>query len=129
MSHSGSWTFPIAFAPYSTSAVTEIVSGTDSGTIKVWTIEDLANPKPGLAVSSVDSGAVYSLDWSPDGSMIVAGGNGIITVYDAGTLEIIFQNLNAHDGRVNGVAFSQNSSEIISGGADGALKLWGFGTP
>ena len=56
--------------------------------------------------------------------MIVAGGNGDITVYDAGTLEILFQTVNAHAGRVNDVAFSPNGSMIASGGADGALKLW-----
>jgi WD40 repeat protein len=128
MSHSGSWTFPIAFAPYSTSAVTEIVSGTDSGMIKVWTIEDLDSGEPSVSVVYLDSGAVYCLAWSLDGGKIVAGGNGNITVYDAFTLEILFQNFNAHDGRVNDVAFSPDSSEIASGGADGALKLWGLGT-
>lgn len=124
LSHGGSWYFPIAFAPYSTSDVIEIVSGTDSGMIKVWTIEKLDYANPG--VLSVDSGAVYSLAWSPDGSKIVAGGNGDITVYDAVTLEILFQNENAHASRVNDVAFSPDSSQIVSAGGDGALKLWGF---
>jgi len=59
----------------------------------------------------------------------VAGGNGDITVYDADTLEILFQNVNAHDGRVNDVAFSPDSSQIVSGGADGALKLWDLVAP
>jgi WD40 repeat protein len=56
--------------------------------------------------------------------MIVAGGGGDITVYDASTLEILSQKVNAHAGRVNDVVFSPDSSQIISGGADGALKLW-----
>jgi WD40 repeat protein len=122
LSHWGSWYFPIAFAPDNPSDVIEIVSGTDSGMIKVWTIDklDYANQ----SVLSVDSGAVYSLAWSPDGSMIVAGGNGDITVYDAGTLEILFQNVDAHTSRVNDVAFSPDSSQIVSGGDDGELKLW-----
>jgi WD40 repeat protein len=132
MSHSGSWTFPIAFAPGYDSTpegkedATEIVSGTDSGTIKVWTIKHLASGEPSVSVVSVDSGAVYALAWSPDGGKIVAGGNDDITVYDADTLEILFQNLDAHDGRVNDVAFSPDpdSSWIASGGADGTLKLW-----
>ena len=52
-----------------------------------------------------------------------------ITVYDADTLEILFQNVNAHASRVNDVAFSlpPDSSQIASGGDDGALKLWGLG--
>jgi WD40 repeat protein len=128
LSHSGSWSFPIAFSPNSTSDAVEIVSGTDGGMIKVWTI-DLASAKPGVSVLSVDSRAVYCLAWSPNANKIVAGGNGDITVYDAGTLEILFQNVNAHAGRVNDVVFSPDSSQIVSGGADGALKLWDLGAP
>jgi WD40 repeat protein len=56
--------------------------------------------------------------------MIVAGGNGDITVYDADTLGIRSQLVNAHSSRVNDVAFSPDSSKIASGGNDGALKLW-----
>jgi len=128
LSHSGSWSFPIAFKPKpdnSTPDETEIVfvSGTDSGMIKVWTIKDLLT-SPDVYDLSVDSRAVYCLAWSPDGTKIVAGGNGDITVYHAGTLEIQFQNVDAHSGRVNDVAFSPDGSQIVSGGADGALKLW-----
>jgi WD40 repeat protein len=129
LSHSGSWSFPIDFSPYSTSEVTEIVSGTDGGMIKVWRIVNLTGLEPGVSVLSVDSRAVYCLAWSPDDTMIVAGGDGDITVYDAGTLEILSQNVNAHAGRVNDVVFSLDSSQIVSGGADGALKLWDLVAP
>jgi len=115
----------------STPEVPEIVlvSGTDGGMIKVWTIENLTSPTV-ASVLSVDSRAVYCLAWSPDGTKIVAGGNGDITVYDyyydynEWTLKILFQNVDAHAGRVNDVVFSPDSSQIVSGGADGALKLW-----
>ena len=128
LSHSGSWAFPIAFAPHSTSARTEIVSGTDRGTTKFWTIENLAT-NPTVSVRSVDSGAVYALAWSPDGTRIVAGGDGDITVYDSTDVRILFRNVDAHAGRVNDVAFSPDNSLIVSGGADGALKLWRQDTP
>jgi hypothetical protein len=124
MSHSGTWDVPLAFWPNSTSAETRIVSSTDSGTVKVWTIENLADVNPSVSVQSVDSPAVRSLAWSPDGSMIVAGGSSDITVYDADTLDILSQEVNAHAGRVNAVAFSPDSSKIASGGNDGTLKLW-----
>ena len=106
--------------------MTKIVSGTDGGMIKLWTIENLDNARPSVSFTSVDSGAVYSLAWSPDGSKIVAGGDGDITVYKADTLEILFQNVDAHASRVNDVAFSPDNSQIASGGDDGSLKLWSF---
>lgn len=127
LSHSGSWSFPIAFYPIETSGAIEIVSGTDSGEIKVWTIDNPAQPNPSVSVISVDSGPVYCLAWSPDGTKIAVGGDGDITVYDAGSLEILFQNVNAHANRVNDMAFSPDSTLIASVGDDGALKLWDIG--
>ncbi len=135
MSHGGSWAFPIAFAPNSESDnLTQIVSGSDGGTIKVWTIDDLTETPDIISVDiyPAPSGAVYSLDWwwapevPPEDaiSMIVAGGDGDITVYDARDMRILFRTVNAHAGRVNDVAFSPDGSMIASGGADGVLKLW-----
>ncbi len=104
-----------------------MVSGTDSGKTKFWIIKDAATNPTASLVRTVDSGAVYALAWSPDGTRIVAGEGGDITVYDStdlNDLRILFRNVDAHDGRVNDVAFSPNSSMIVSGGADGELKLW-----
>jgi WD40 repeat protein len=102
MSHSGSWSFPIAFLPNKPSGIIEIVSGSDCGMIKVWTIDPGPNDPSVVYELPVDSRAVYCLARSPDGTKIVAGGNGDITVYDYDadnrTLEILFQNVNAHDG-------------------------------
>ena len=123
ISHGGTWDLSLAFWPGSNSAVTKIASGTDSGTIKVWTILD-PHGTPTVTVQSVPSGGIRSLDWSPDGSMIVAGGSGTITVYDAATLGIVSLEVDAHSSRVNDVAFSPDGSKIASGGNDGALKLW-----
>jgi WD40 repeat protein len=104
-----------------------MVSGTDSGKTKFWFIEKAATDPTASLVRTVDSGAVYALAWSPDGTRIVAGEGGDITVYDSTDLtdvKILFRNVDAHAGRVNDVAFSPDSSMIVSGGADGALKLW-----
>ncbi len=126
LSHPGSWSFSTVFAPDSTSEIVELASGTDSGTIKVWTIENLATI-PTVSVRSVNSGSIYALAWH--GTRIVAGGSGDITVYDSTDLSILFQKVDAHDGRVNDVAVSPDGSMIVSGGADGALKLWILPSP
>jgi WD40 repeat protein len=136
LSHSGSWSFSIAFLPGSILDRIEMVSGTDSGKTKFWIIEKNLDTDEltVLSVQSFDTGSVHALASSPNGDMIVAGGgNGDITVYDSTDLadpKIIFRNsaVDAHSGRVNDVAFSPDSSldsfRIVSGGADGALKLW-----
>jgi WD40 repeat protein len=124
LSHAGAWDVPIALAPDSTAARMRLVSGTDAGVVRIWTIENLADPSPTVSDMFVDSDAVRSLAWSPDRSMIAAGGDGDITVYDADTLEILSQDLNAHAGRVNSVVFSPDSTRIASAGNDGALRLW-----
>jgi WD40 repeat protein len=72
---------------------------------------------------------VYALAWSPDGTRIVAAGDRDISVYDSTDLSILFRKVDAHAGRVNDVAVSLDSSMIVSGGADGALKLWTLPTP
>lgn len=48
-------------------------------------------------------------------------------------LSVLFRNLEAHRGRVNDVAFYVDSVNdirwIVSGGADGDLKLWSIPAP
>lgn len=61
LAHSGSWSFPIAFAPDSPPERIEMVSGTDSGTIKFWILENLATENQTVSFHSVESGAVYAL--------------------------------------------------------------------
>jgi WD40 repeat protein len=131
LDHSGSWSFSVASTPDSTSASIKMASGTDSGKTKFWLIDDLATD-PTVPVYSVDSGPVYALASSPDGTKIVAGENRDITVYDITDFtdpKILFRHVDAHAGRVNDVAFSPDSSMIVSGGGDGALKLWAFPPP
>lgn len=130
--HGGSWAFPIAFYPTNDLGdKIKIASSSDSGDIKVWAIKDTGTDTPTLEDGfpiTVESGSIYCLDWSSDGKMIVAGGNGSIRVYDARTLEIIAEEVDAHLSRVNDVAFYQDSSNsptmIVSGGQDGSLRLW-----
>ena len=109
-----------------------MVSGTDSGKTKFWIIENV-HGSPTVSVRTIDSGPVYALAWSESvyGNRIVAGESGDITVYDSTDLtdlKILYRNVDAHAGRVNDVAFSPDGSLIVSGGADGALKLWTYPT-
>jgi WD40 repeat protein len=134
LSHPGSWSFSLAFDPTSNDDHIRLVSGSDGGTTKFWTITGLASDpsNPDVSVRTIESGDVYSVAWSADGDKVVAGESGDITVYDgsdAGALRILFRTVDAHAGRVNDVAFSPEGDLIVSGGADGTLKLWAYPDP
>jgi len=80
------------------------------------------------------SGPNWSLDppfrgvsWSPDGRYIAAGSLDGTRVWDAGTGRLR-HTLFGHTGFVLSVAWSPNSSRLVTGGSDGTATVWEFGT-
>ena len=45
----------------------------------------------------------------------------------AATLELLSEKTNAHSDYVWSVAFSPEGTKIVSGSADGTIKVWDFG--
>ncbi len=122
-----------------------IVTGTSDGIVRVW---DLKNPQHGrnlemrtpAAVRADAPKRISSVAFSPDGSLIVAGGwDGVVRLWDARTLEPIAEQI-AHakdrDGKdvryeVSSVAFSPDGRRLATGSrydVDGKdsnfLQLW-----
>jgi WD40 repeat protein len=96
----------------------------------------LASPDgPGLAVLNVPSGRVrwanrsfadaFSLGFSPDGRLIVAGSyDGTIATFDTQSGRPAAGPQVAHPGFVDAAAFAPGGHIILSGGTDGTVRLW-----
>jgi len=67
------------------------------------------------------------VSWSPDGRRIAAGSEDTARVWDAGTGATQYT-LRGHTGSVFGVAWSPDSSHLVTGSADGTAKVWEIGT-
>ena len=75
-----------------------------------------------------DTGSIpRGVSWSPDGRLIAASSRRTAGVWEAdtGTLR---DTLLGHTGSVLGVAWSRDSSRLITGGSDGTAKVWEIGS-
>jgi WD40 repeat protein len=70
--------------------------------------------------------SISALAWSPDGSMLAVGTDtGDLIFYDASTGEELLS-LPAHNGKLTGLAFSQDGTKIGTSGFDGGVIIWGI---
>jgi len=121
------WVRGVAFNPRDPQM---LVSCSDDKTIKVWNITSGAC----LSTLRVHKYPVRSMCFSPCGTKIVSesweqtmyGENGdfCIRVWDAKTGALIGSPLTGYSSLVTGVAFSADGQWIISGSADGTIRLW-----
>ncbi|HJS26845.1 MAG TPA: WD40 repeat domain-containing protein [Actinomycetota bacterium] len=66
------------------------------------------------------------VSWSPDGQLIAVSTEGAATIWDAeGTLR---HTLVGHGGLVFSLAWSRDSSRLVTGGFDGTARVWEVGT-
>jgi WD40 repeat protein len=66
------------------------------------------------------------VSWSPNGRFIAASSQGTARVWDAETGTVL-HTLVGHTGLVHSVAWSPNSSRLVTGGSDGTTKVWKIG--
>ena len=98
---------------------TRVISGSFDGTIRVW------NALTGDELQRVDSEVinVTALARSPDGRQLACGGTSrAIVLYELPSLDLI-GTLGEHDGCVSELEYLQNG-RLISGAADGTIRLW-----
>jgi WD40 repeat protein len=69
-------------------------------------------------------GAIFALDWSPDGKRIaVAGAGASVNLYDAAT-GAQTASCKGHSAGIYSVAFSPDSARLATGGFDGQVRLY-----
>ncbi|MFN2367941.1 MAG: hypothetical protein ABR605_03175 [Desulfurivibrionaceae bacterium] len=119
------WVQAVLFSPDGR----KFISGSRDGSIRIW---DTGSGKETGMTRESWWGGINDLAISGDGSYLAGAteANSVVVWYaDSGrTLAV----LPGHSGPVKGVAFSADGGTIVSGGADGAIKIWtapGFGAP
>jgi len=63
------------------------------------------------------------VSWSPDGRYVAAGSEDATHVWDAES-ETLRHTLPGQEGFVHGVAWSPDSSRLVTGGSDGTARVW-----
>jgi WD40 repeat protein len=73
---------------------------------------------------ATQDGAIFALDWSPDGKRVaVAGAGPSANIYDADT-GVPLASCKGHTAGIYAVAFSPDSTRLATGGFDGQVRLY-----
>ncbi|ELU36002.1 WD40 domain-containing protein [Rhizoctonia solani AG-1 IA] len=103
-----------------------LVSSAIDRTVRVWDTHDgtlLAGPFP--IDSSVHSSQSVSLSLDPQGSSLAyATTDAKIQVIDTHSGTLVSGPFSGHTADVNSVHFLPNSTQLISGSADGTIRIW-----
>jgi WD40 repeat protein len=90
------------------------------GKVLLWDLDR----KRQLQELRVDDGALYCLDFSPDGQLLAAGGAGRkVHIWDVGTHDLVSSST-GHLGAVRSVAFAPDGRLLASGSDDSTVLLW-----
>ena len=73
---------------------------------------------------AAQDGAIFALDWSPDGKRVAVGGAGpTVNIYDAES-GLPLASCKGHTAGIYAVAFSPDSTRVATGGFDGQVRLY-----
>jgi WD40 repeat protein len=75
------------------------------------------------AALSFGNGTVEQIAVSPDGTLIAAAGSGGVWLIDRYSLQVT-AHLAGHAGAVNSAAWHPLGGRLVSGGADGTVRIW-----
>jgi WD40 repeat protein len=107
----------------------EIVIGGEDRVPYVYLMDRPRNMKVGEEATLVrmiepQDGAIFALDWSPDGKRIaVAGAGASVNLYDAES-GALTASCKGHAAGIYSVAFSPDSARLATGGFDGQVRLY-----
>jgi WD40 repeat protein len=107
----------------------EIVIGGDDRIPYIYRMDRPHNMKVGedatlLRRLPAQEGAIFALDWAPDGTRIaVAGAGPSVNLYDAGNGSLL-ASCSGHTAGIYAVAFSPDNAHVATGGFDGQVRVY-----
>jgi hypothetical protein len=107
----------------------EIVIGGEDRIPYIYRMDRPRNMKVGEDATLVrqlaaQDGAIFALDWSPDGRRVaIAGAGPSVNIYDADT-GLPLASCKGHTAGIYAVAFSPDSLHLATGGFDGQVRLY-----
>lgn len=98
-----------------------IASGSLDGEVRLWDM--IAGDEQAPLVDSNNLTPVASVAFSPDGTLLAAGGGNTIRLWDveAGTVQAV---LETESSEITSLSFRPDGMELIYGGADPAVWVW-----
>ena len=107
----------------------EIVIGGEDRIPYIYRMDRPRNMKVGENATLIrqlanQEGAIFALDWSPDGRLIaVAGAGPSVNIYEAETGRSL-ASCKGHTAGIYTIAFSTNSTQLATGGFDGQVRIY-----
>jgi WD40 repeat protein len=107
----------------------EIVIGGEDRIPYIYRMDRPRNMKVGENATLVrqladQEGAIFALDWSPDGRLVaVAGAGATVNIYEAQTGQPL-ASCKGHTAGIYAVAFSPDNAHLATGGFDGEVRLY-----
>src|SRR5262249_48339191 len=110
----------LAFAPQGT----RLASAADDGTVRLWDVSASRElwQAPGLFA------AVSVLAFSPDGRLLAGAVSAEVHVWDAANGQEVAV-IRGPQGAVNDIVFSTDGAVLVTGSADGTVRVWECPTP
>ncbi|MFD8006645.1 caspase, EACC1-associated type [Streptomyces mirabilis] len=100
-----------------------IGGGDPSGAVLAWDTAH-ATAEPNVAMPDNDTDVVRALAYSPDGTLLAAGGNASdVKLWDVATKSKLFD-FRGPKSSILSVAFNPNGKILAAGSADGSIWLW-----
>ncbi len=126
----GVWIYPTLYSLTYSPDGRYLAAGDHLNQVNIWDLQSQEKPLVPLTLArQIDSSLaspmtlVWDLDYSPDGSLLLAASGTGIRIWDAASGKLL-NSLPQNDDVVTSLAFNPSGTILTSGGLDASLKFW-----